>query len=96
MGDDSATVLNQRIVKIDTDRSLLYIQGNCPGCIGGQIRVRDAFKKRNKQVWDLQFPTYIAESEEAEAASRMQTFEGPTQDPWTDDYHENDVVSGVD
>jgi len=53
MGDDSATVLNQRIVKIDTERSLLYIQGNAPGCIGGQVRVRDAFKKRNKQVWDL-------------------------------------------
>ena len=33
MGHKNATIMNQRVVKIDVDRSLLYIKGNVPGAI---------------------------------------------------------------
>ena len=45
LGNKSATTLNQRVVKIDTERALLYIMGNTPGPISGLVRVRDAHKK---------------------------------------------------
>ena len=45
LGNKSATTLNQRIVKIDTERSLLYVMGNAPGPISGLVRIRDAHKK---------------------------------------------------
>ena len=48
LGNKSATTLNQRVVKIDTERSLLYIMGNTPGPISGLVRVRDAHKKTER------------------------------------------------
>ena len=45
MGNQNATVLNQRIVRIDLDNSLLYIKGCVPGPIGGLVKMRDAVKK---------------------------------------------------
>ena len=45
LGNESATVMNQIVVKIDVDRSLLYIKGNVPGSISSQVRIRDAVKK---------------------------------------------------
>merc|ERR1719266_2453036 len=59
MGNQNATIMNQRIVKIDTDRSLIYIKGNTPGAITGVVKIRDAVKKIDKQVWDLLYPTYV-------------------------------------
>ena len=59
LGNKSATTLNQRIVKIDTERSLLYVMGNTPGPISALVRVRDAHKKTEKQVWDLLYPTFV-------------------------------------
>ena len=96
MGNKSATVLNQRVVKIDSDRSLLYVMGNVPGPISGLVRVRDAHKKIDKQVWDLLYPTFVPGKSDAQYAEKVQTWEGLPEDPWTNDYHENDVVSGVD
>jgi large subunit ribosomal protein L3 len=60
MGNISATSMNQLVVKIDTDRSLLYIKGQVAGPISGIVRVRDAVKKIDRQHWDLLNPTFIA------------------------------------
>ena len=96
LGFTSATTLNQRVVKIDTERSLLYVMGNCPGPITGVVKVRDAIKKIEKQVFGMHYPTFVPGQTPAEFSDPMQTWEGMPQDPWTNDYHENDVVSGVD
>ncbi len=48
LGNESATVLNQLVVKIDVPRSLLYVQGNVPGCISTAVKIRDAVKKIDK------------------------------------------------
>lgn len=48
MGNVSSTCMNQMVVKIDTDRSLLYIRGQVAGPISGLVRVRDAVKKIDK------------------------------------------------
>ena len=53
LGNQSATILNQRVVRIDEPRSLLYVMGNVPGSIGSLVKVRDAVKKIEKQWWDL-------------------------------------------
>jgi len=45
LGDVSSTVLNQRVVRIDQDKSLLYILGNVPGAENGIVKIRDAVKK---------------------------------------------------
>ena len=41
-------MLNQRVVRIDNKRSLLYIQGAVPGGTGAFVRIRDAVKKSEK------------------------------------------------
>jgi len=48
LGNSSATVLNQIVAKIDTERSLLYVKGNVPGSFGTVVKVRDAVKKIEK------------------------------------------------
>jgi large subunit ribosomal protein L3 len=45
LGNISSTVLNQRVVRIDQDKSLLYILGNVPGGENGIVKIRDAVKK---------------------------------------------------
>jgi len=96
LGFESATTLNQRVVKIDTDRSLLYVMGNVPGPITGVVRVRDAVKKIEGQVWDLHYPTYVPGQTDLKFGEKVQVWEGMPEDPWVNDFHENDVVSGVD
>jgi len=96
LGFENATTLNQRVVKIDTERSLLYIMGNVPGPTTGVVRVRDAVKKIERQVWDLHYPTYVPGVAGGKFDDHLQVWEGATVDPWTNDFHENDVVSGVD
>lgn len=89
MGNQSATVLNQRVVRIDHARSLIYVKGNVPGPIGAVVRVRDAVKKMDRQLWDLQYPTNLAEP-----LDNIETWEGPAEDPNEIYYHENQVVTG--
>ena len=48
LGHEKTTVLNQMVVKIDVDRSLLYLKGMVPGCISTLVRIRDAVKKIDK------------------------------------------------
>jgi len=95
LGNNSATVLSQRVVKIDTDRALLYIQGNVPGAPTALVKVRDAVKKIEAQVWDLHYPTFLEEHADEKHRGKMQVYEGAKEDPLENDYHENDVVSGA-
>ena len=97
MGNQNATIMNQRIVKIDTDRSLIYIKGNTPGAISGVVKIRDAVKKIDKQVWDLLYPTYVQGFEgHSEFSAKNQLWKGAENDPFEEDLHENDAVTGVD
>ena len=97
MGGYNETVINQKVVKIDTDRALLYIKGNTPGGINAVVRVRDAIKKREHQTFDLLYPTFIAsECKDPKDAAKVQIYEGDAIDPFENDFHENDVVSGKD
>ena len=84
-------------MKIDTDRALLYIQGSVPGGINALVRVRDAIKKRDRQTFDLNYPTFIESAcKDPKDAVKVQVYEGDLIDPFENDFHENDVVSGKD
>jgi hypothetical protein len=98
LGFENATILNQKVVKIDMERSLLYIKGVIPGPISSLVRIRDAVKKIDKQFLDLQYPTWIQpqSNEELRKLQHVLTWDGPVIDPWEDYYHENDVISGKD
>ena len=48
-------------------------------------------------MWDLLYPTYVPGEKSMEAHSeKLQVWPGAAEDPNTNDFHENDVVSGVD
>ena len=98
MGNQNCTVHNQIVVKVDVDRSLLYIKGMVPGAISSLVRIRDAIKKIDKQYLNLDYPTWVPPTSEAELRKlpREMVWEGPVQDPFEDYFHENDVVSGKD
>ncbi len=44
LGGDRITVQNLTVLKIDTQRDLLYVKGAVPGPKGGWIRISDAVK----------------------------------------------------
>jgi len=97
MGGYNATVLSQKVMKIDTDRALLYIQGNVPGGVNALVKIRDAVKKVDRQTFDLFYPTFIASAvTDPKLAAKIQVYEGDAIDPFENDFHENDVVSGKD
>lgn len=48
LGFQNATQHNQKIVRIDTERSLLYVKGNTPGPISGVVRIVDSVKKLDR------------------------------------------------
>jgi large subunit ribosomal protein L3 len=45
MGTQKNTVLNLKVVKIDTDNNLLFVKGAVPGADGGIVTVRPSVKK---------------------------------------------------
>jgi len=79
-------------VRIDEDKSLLYVLGNIPGPVGGLVKMRDASKKVDKQLWDLQYPTYLPGTNAHD--DHVLTWDGGEIDPFEVFFHENDVVSG--
>ena len=93
LGFQSSTVMNQRVVRIDHEKSLLYIMGNVPGPIGATVKIRDAVKKIDRQVFDLYYPTWVSQ-DDMNATESLWTWQGPDQDPFENMIHENDVVSG--
>lgn len=49
MGNVRCTIMSQQIVKLDLDRNLILIKGVVPGAPGGNIFIRSAVKKRQKE-----------------------------------------------
>jgi large subunit ribosomal protein L3 len=69
MGGRRVTRDNLWVVKIDTERNLLYLKGSVPGNAGGIVRITDARKK--KPAEPLPFPTYIPDDDESIPAEIM-------------------------
>lgn len=68
-GNKNRTMPNLALVKIDTERNLLFVHGNVPGNKGGIVRVSDAFAKPNL-LWNgdeakMPFPTWTLPEDEA-------------------------------
>lgn len=84
------------VVKIDVERSLLYIKGAVPGGLNTLVRVRDAVKKAQRQYLDLEYPTWIPPTDEklAKILPKTLVWQGEKLDPYETYMHENDVVSG--
>ena len=67
-----------------------------PGPISGVVRIRDASRKIEAQVWDLLYPTFVeGQNATGKAAEGYQVYEGDAVDPWEINFHENEVVSGA-
>lgn len=98
MGNEKVTTQSQMVVKIDVDRSLIYIKGQVPGCISTVVKIRDAVKQAHKQYLTLEYPTWLPPKDEQELRNlpRIIEWEGEPQDPFETYHHENDVVSGKD
>lgn len=45
LGDKVRTILSQKIIKIDLDRNLVFINGAAPGAVSGYVIIRSAVKK---------------------------------------------------
>ncbi len=45
MGSDKNTILNLKVIKVDSDNNLLFVKGAVPGADGGIITVRPSVKK---------------------------------------------------
>ncbi|MCA9729768.1 MAG: 50S ribosomal protein L3 [Candidatus Eisenbacteria bacterium] len=46
MGDKQVTVLNLRVVRIDTDRNLVLVRGAVPGAANSLVTIRPAIKQK--------------------------------------------------
>ena len=49
MGGERVTVENLRVVKIDTERQVIIVEGSIPGSCGGLVYITTAKKKMNKK-----------------------------------------------
>ncbi|KAJ3008877.1 54S ribosomal protein L9, mitochondrial [Thoreauomyces humboldtii] len=68
MGNDTITVQNLRVMKIDTENNLVYVKGAVPGTDERFVRIKDAVKKGwfNKtfpQGVAVPFPTFLGDNE---------------------------------
>ncbi|OMJ12634.1 50S ribosomal protein L3-2, chloroplastic [Smittium culicis] len=63
MGNDNITVMELKVMKIDTALNVLYVKGSVPGNKGGIVKVRDAIKKNKVPKFpagvSVPFPTYV-------------------------------------
>jgi large subunit ribosomal protein L3 len=48
MGDDRVTVQNLKVIRVDTERNLLLIEGSVPGPNQGLLIIRRAVKSNGK------------------------------------------------
>jgi large subunit ribosomal protein L3 len=46
-GDETLTVLNQRLIRMDVEKNLLLVEGGVPGARNSIVAVRGAVKKKN-------------------------------------------------
>lgn len=73
MGAAKVTVLNQQILKLDTERQLLYIKGHVPGPNGGYIRIRDAVQGA-KFPSPPPIPTFLGMEEDGKESEDHELF----------------------
>ncbi len=66
LGDERITTQNLKIVRTDTDRGLIMVEGSVPGATGGWILVKDAAKRPAPK--EAPKPAAIRKSAVAEAA----------------------------
>ena len=59
MGGEITTVQNLLVIRVDCERSLIYVKGAIPGTVGSCVYIKDAIKKRTKQYKKLQYPTFL-------------------------------------
>ncbi|KAI9090085.1 translation protein [Phlyctochytrium arcticum] len=64
MGNDTVTVQNLRVMKVDNEKNLVYVKGAVPGTDDRYVRIRDAVKKGwyNKTFppgSEVPFPTFL-------------------------------------
>jgi large subunit ribosomal protein L3 len=48
LGNVRRTIQNQEVVRIDTEKNLLFVKGVVPGAIGGYVMIRLSVKRREK------------------------------------------------
>jgi large subunit ribosomal protein L3 len=46
MGCEKVTIINLEVVKVDTDKNLLYVKGAVPGPKGSLLCIRDSIKNK--------------------------------------------------
>jgi large subunit ribosomal protein L3 len=46
MGSQRSTILNLRVVKVDSERNLIFVNGAVPGANGEIISIRPSIKKK--------------------------------------------------
>ena len=49
MGGETKTSMNLRVVKIDGDRNLIYVEGSVPGAARGLVKIRQTKRKGGKR-----------------------------------------------
>ena len=50
MGNQSATILNTNIVKVDAEKNYILVKGGVPGPKKGLIKIRSAVKSNSKKL----------------------------------------------
>lgn len=85
LGNESAIHYASKVIRIDNDRSILYVKGSIPGPIGGMLKIRDSHKKLTKQ-----------KQEANEIDTGVDTWPGDELDPNEQYEHENVGVAGPD
>ncbi len=49
MGNETCTVQNQKVVRVDIERNLILVKGNVPGAPGGKVIILPSVKVREKK-----------------------------------------------
>ena len=75
MGVDRVTTQNLKVVRIDTERGLILVEGAVPGVAGGWIQVRDAVKRALPA--DVPLPGKFRENGANGSASKEAPAEAP-------------------
>lgn len=74
------------------NRSLLYIHGVVPGPLYSLVRIRDSLKRRERQTWELEYPTWLGSDEEL--GEGILSWAGEEEDPFEKYIHDNEGVAG--
>lgn len=94
MGAEPITTYALRVLKIDTERSLLYVGGSLPGHNKGLLQLRDSIKKVDRQYLTLHYPGYLPPKDGSYVG--VEALPDPEIDSEETYWHENTGVVGPD